>query len=155
MDWVMNSHIFGERFVMDTELLIKHLPPPRPYPTWRPIREDIYRFRYQQAKIANSRSGDGYHQLDRERYLPYPGVFFQDDFLDRVYKACTTMAVDYLSQHNLEDAKQALDNIYHAHYLAEPEYDPFQSYLDFQKKWVEMMGIIDERREEVQKVVFG
>jgi hypothetical protein len=155
MDWVMNSHIFGERFVMDTELLIKHLPPPRPYPTWRPMREDIYRFRYQQAKIANSRSGDGYHQLDRERYLPYPGVFFQDDFLDRVYKACTTMAVDYLSQHNLEDAKQALDNIYHAHYLAEPEYDPFQSYLDFQKKWVEMMGIIDERREEVQKVVFG
>jgi len=27
--------------------------------------------------------------------------------------------------------------------------------LGFQKKWVEMMAIIDERRPEVQKVVFG
>jgi hypothetical protein len=155
MDWVMNSHILGERFIMDTELLIKHIPPPRPYPTWRPMREDIYRFRYQQAKIANSKSGDGYHQLDRDRYSPYPGVFFQDDFLDRVYRACTTLAVDYLSQGKAKDAKEALANIYHAHYLSEPEYDPFQSYLSFQKKWVEMMGIIEERRAKVQKVVFG
>jgi hypothetical protein len=155
MDWVMNAHIFGERFVMDTELLIKHLPPPRPYPTWRPMREDIYRFRYQQAKIANSVSGDSHHQLDRDRYLPYPGIFFQDDFLERVHKASITLAVDYLSQGKKKDAKAALDNIYHAHYLAEPNYDPFQSYLDFQRKWVELMGIIDEYRAEVQEAVFG
>jgi hypothetical protein len=155
MDWVMNSHILGERFIMDTELLIKHDPPPRPYPTWRPMREDIYRFRYQQAKIANSKTGNGYHQLDRDRYLPYPGVFFQDDFLDKVYKACTTLSIDYLTQGKLDDAKESLDNIYHAHYLAEPATDPFQEYIKFQKKWVEMMSIIDERRAEVQKAVFG
>jgi hypothetical protein len=155
MDWVMNSHILGQRFIMDTELLIKHRPPPRPYPTWRPMREDIYRFRYQQAKIANSKTGFGYQQLDRERYMPYPGVFFQDDFLDRVYKACTTLSIDYLTQGKPDDARETLNNIYHAHYLAKPETDPFQSYLRFQKKWVEMMGIIAERRTEVQKVVFG
>lgn len=155
MDWVMNSHILGERFVMDTELLIKHCPAPRPYPTWRPMREDIYRFRYQQAKIANSRDGDGYQQLNRERYMPYPGVFFQDDFLERVFRACTTLSIDYLTQGKTEDARETLDNIYHAHYLAIPENDPFQSYLEFQKKWEEMMGIIDERRAEVQKRVFG
>ena len=155
MDWVMNSHILGQRFIMDTELLIKHCPPPRPYPTWRPMREDIYRFRYQQAKIANSKTGSGYQQLDRERYMPYPGVFFQDDFLDRVYKACTTLSIDYLTQGKPDDARETLNNIYHAHYLAIPETDPFQSYLRFQKKWVEMMGIIAERRSEVQKVVFG
>jgi len=155
MDWVMNSHILGQHFIMDTELLIKHCPPPRPYPTWRPIREDIYRFRYQRAKIANSKTGYGYHKLDRERYMPYPGVFFQDDFLDRVYKACTTLSIDYLTQGKPDDARETLNNIYHAHYLAKPETDPFQSYLRFQKKWVEMMGIIAERRTEVQKVVFG
>jgi hypothetical protein len=155
MDWVMNSHILGQRFIMDTELLIKHRPPPRPYPTWRPMREDIYRFRYQGAKIANSKTGYGYHKLDRERYMPYPGVFFQDDFLDRVYKACTTLSIDYLTQGKPDDARETLNNIYHAHYLAKPETDPFQSYLRFQKKWVEMMGIIEERRTEVQKVVFG
>ncbi len=155
MDWVMNSHILGQRFIMDTELLIKHCPPPRPYPTWRPMREDIYRFRYQGAKIANSKTGSGYQQLDRERYMPYPGVFFQNDFLDRVYKACTTLSIDYLTQGKPDDARETLNNIYHAHYLAIPETDPFQSYLRFQKKWVEMMGIIAERRSEVQKVVFG
>ncbi|MBE9473397.1 MAG: hypothetical protein IMY85_00795 [Chloroflexi bacterium] len=155
MDWVMNSHILGKRFIMDTELLIKHCPSPRPYPTWRPMREDIYRFRYQQDKIANSKTGYGYQQLDRERYMPYPGVFFQDDFLDRVYRACTTLSIDYLTQGKPDDARETLNNIYHAHYLAKPETDPFQSYLRFQKKWVEMMGIIEERRAEVQKVVFG
>ena len=155
MDWVMNSHIFGERFIMDSELLIKHDPPPRPYPTWRPMREDIYRFLYQQAKIANSHNGPGYQQLDRDRYLPYPGVFFQDDFPERVYKACSTLAIDYLTQGKTEDAKESLNNIYHAKYLAKPEYDPFQTYLAFQKKWEEMMGIIEEQRAEVQKRVFG
>ena len=155
MDWVMNAHIFGKRFIIDSDLLIQHAPPPRPYPTWRPMREDIYRFRYQQAKIAKSHSGDGYQQLDRDRYLPYPGVFYQDDFLDRVYKASTTLAVDYLTQGNNDDARAALNNIYHAHYLAEPKVDPFAAYISFQKKWVEMMAIIDERRNEVQKFVFG
>ncbi len=155
MDWVMNSHILGEQFILDTDLLIKHRPPPRPYPTWHPMREDIYRFRYQQAKIANSKKGNGYHQLDRNRYMPYPGVFFQDDFLDKVYKACTTLSIDYLTQGKPDDAKEALNNIIHAHYLAEPKSDPFQSYLSFQKKWVEMMGIIDDQRVELQKVVFG
>ena len=61
-------------------------------PTWRPLREDIYRFRYQQAKIANSKDGDGYHSVYRERYLPYPGTFFQDNFLERVRHACTILA---------------------------------------------------------------
>jgi hypothetical protein len=155
MDWVMNAHILGERFVLDTDLLIKHDPPPRPYPTWRPLREDIYRFRYQQAKIANSRDGDGFHAVNRERYLPYPGVFFQDDFLTRVTHACTILGMDYLTMNEPDNAREALNNIYHAYYLATPDTDPFQSYLDFQKKWELMMGIIEERRSEIKKRVFG
>jgi hypothetical protein len=155
MDWVMNAHILGERFILDTELPIKHDPPPRPYPTWRPLREDIYRFRYQQAKIANSRDGNGYHALNRDRYLPYPGTFFQDDFLARVTQACTLLAIDYLTKNEPDNARESLNNIYHAHHLATPDKDPFQSFLAFQKKWEEMMGIIGERRSEVRQRVFG
>ncbi len=154
MDWVMNAHILGERFIMDTELLIKHAPPPRPYPTWRPLREDIYRFRYQQAKIANSREGTGHHALNRERYMPYPGTFFQDDFLERVTHACTILASDYLVKGEAENARETLNIIYHAKYLAIPKEDPFQAYLKFQEKWVEMMGIIGEKRAEIRKRVF-
>ncbi len=155
MDWVLNAHILGERFILDTELVIKHDPPPRPYPTWRPLREDIYRFRYQQAKIANSKDGEDYHAVNRDRYLPYPGTFFQDDFLVRVTQACTILALDYLTKNEPEHARESLDNIYHAHYLAIPDKDPFQSFLAFQKKWEEMMGIIEARRPEVYKRVFG
>ena len=155
MDWVMNAHICGERFIMDKDLVIKHDPPPRPYPTWRPLREDIYRFRYQQAKIANSIDGDGYHAVQRERYLPYPGTFFQDDFITRVTHACTILATDYLAKDEPENAREALNNIYHAYYLAKPKEDPFESFIAFQKKWEEMMGIIGENREEIQKWVFG
>jgi hypothetical protein len=155
MDWVINAHILGERFILDTELVIKHEPPPRPYPTWQPLREDIYRFLYQQAKIANSRDGNGYHAVQRERYLPYPGTFFEDDFQERVTQACTILAIDYLTKSEPGNARESLNNIYHAHYLAKPEKDPFQSFLVFQKKWEEMMGIIEERRPEMQKRVFG
>ena len=155
MDWVMNSHILGEHFLMDKELVIKHDPPPRPYPTWQPLREDIYRFRYQQAKIANSKDGDGYHAVHRERYMPYPGTFFQDDFVTRVTHACTILANDYLTKNEPENAREALNNIYHAYYLAKPKKDPFQSFIAFQKKWEEMMGIIGEKRAELQKRVFG
>lgn len=155
MDWVMNAHILGERFVMDTESKIKHAPPPRPYPTWRPLREDVYRFRYQQAKIANSREGDGVHKLDYDRYLPYPGIFYQDDFLERVTNACTLLAMDYLVKDQPQNAQEALNNIYHAHVLATPEVDPFESYLAFQRKWEQMMALIADRREEVKELVFS
>jgi hypothetical protein len=155
MDWVMNAHILGERFVLDTELKIKHAPAPRPYPTWRPLREDIYRFRYQQAKIANSREGEGIHKLDRDRYLPYPGTFYQDDFLDRVTNACSLLAMDYLTKDQPQNAQDALNNIYHAHVLALPKVDPFESYLAFQRKWEQMMALIADRRKEVRELVFG
>ena len=119
------------------------------------MREDIYRFRYQQAKIAHSKEGDGYHAVQRERYMPYPGTFFQNDFLERVTHACTILANDYLTKNEPENARESLNNIYHAHYLAKPKTDPFQSFIAFQKKWEEMMGIIGEKRAEVQKRVFG
>lgn len=155
MDWVMNAHILGERFILDTELVIKHDPPPRPYPTWRPLREDIYRFRYQQAKIANSREGDGHHRLDRDRYLPYPGSFYQDDFMERVTRACTILAIDFLSRGEVENAREALANIRICRYDSAPSFDPYAGYLAFQRKWVEMMTLIDENRQEVRERVFG
>ena len=46
-------------------------------------------------------------------------------------------------------------NIYHAVHLALPKVDPFQAYLNFQKKCGKMMGIIGEKRAEVKKRVFG
>ncbi len=93
--------------------------------------------------------------VQRESYMPYPGTFFRDDFLERVTHACTILANDYLTKNEAENAHEALNNIYHARYLAMPKADPFQAYLAFQKKWEEMMGILGEKRAEVQKRLFG
>ena len=65
------------------------------------------------------------------------------------------MANDYLARNEPENARESLNNIYHAHYLAKPKSDPFQSFIEFQKKWQEMMGIIGEKRADVQARVFG
>jgi hypothetical protein len=73
----------------------------------------------------------------------------------RVTHACTILANDYLTKNEPENAREALNNIYHAYYLAKPKKDPFQSFIAFQKKWEEMMGIIGEKRAELQKRVFG
>jgi hypothetical protein len=155
MDWVMNAHILGERFIMDPELVIRHDPPPRPHPTWRPLREDIYRFLYQRAKIDHSQEGAGFHALDRDRYLPYPGIFFQDDFVDRASQACTVLAIDYLSRGDTENAVETLKNIHHARYAASPQGDPFQAYLDFRDRWERMMAFIGKNRDEARSRVFG
>lgn len=155
MDWVLNSHIFGHRFIMDTDWTIKHAPAPRPYPVWRPMREDIYRFRYQQAKVANSRDGDGYHNVDPERYMPFPGTYWRDDFADRAAMACTILASDYLAKGESENAREALQNILHAKVLAVPDTNPFEVYLAFQKKWTALMSTIENNRDEIRKRVFG
>ena len=63
--------------------------------------------------------------------------------------------MDYLSKGEPEHARETLANIFHAHVSAIPEVDPYQSYLDFQKKWEDLMTLIDDRRDEVRKVVFG
>jgi glycosyltransferase involved in cell wall biosynthesis len=155
MDWVMNAHILGERFVMDPGLVIKHLPPPRPHPTWRPMREDIHRFLYQRAKIDHSHDGEGIFRLERERYVPYPGAFFQDDFRERAARASLVLATDYLAQGQPEDATESLANVLHAYRLGQPEGDPFQDYLEFQAKWVSLMEFIGENRKDVRALVFG
>lgn len=118
------------------------------------MREDIYRFRYQRAKIDNSEEGDGHHELSREDYLPYPGEFFQDDFVERATMASTMLAIEYLAQGLADDAAEALNNVHHATYLAEPEGNPYADYLAFQSRWEEMMAIIDERRQEISALVF-
>jgi len=155
MDWVMNSHLCGERFIMDSDLPIKHCPPPRPYPSWRPLREDIYRFFYQRRKIMKSHDGNGYYKLDLQRYIPYPGTFFQDDYFDRVTQGCTLMAIQQIMDGDMENARETLNNIHHAKLARDIDDDPFSAYIAFQKKWEEMMGIIADKRDKVRKIVFG
>lgn len=153
-DWVMNANIFGYDFIMDNQLIVKHLPAPRPYPAWRPLREDIKRYLYIHKKIECSYDSDKTCKINPDDYLPFPGVFFNTDtFIDKISKACMSMAIEYLAAGDTQNAKETLDNIYIACY-EKPEVDPFKQYLKFQSHWVEMMEFIAQHRDELKSLLW-
>ena len=153
-DWVMNANIFGYNFIMDNQLIVKHLPAARPYPAWRPLREDIRRYLYIHKKIEKSFESSKTRRINPDDYKPFPGEFFDPNiFMDKVGKACMAMAIEYLSVGEKENAKQALHNIYLAKF-GETIEDPFIAYLDFQAKWEEMMIFLSDNRDEIKYLLW-
>ncbi|MFR5846027.1 MAG: hypothetical protein ACLUEU_09815 [Oscillospiraceae bacterium] len=53
MDYLINSKMFGFSFFLDNTLSVRHLPQPKSHPQWKRLREDIYRFVYQRAKMQS------------------------------------------------------------------------------------------------------
>ncbi|MBA3052066.1 hypothetical protein KKF70_03230 [bacterium] len=153
-DWVMNANIFGHSFILDNTLMVKHVPLKRPHPAWMPMREDIKRFVHIKNKIANSRDSDKTHKLEVSNYDPFPGCFFRDNLMDKMAKACLAMSQEYLIAGETENAREALQNIYIAKYAADPGYDAFKAYVDFQAKWEEMMLVVGENRTALKKLLF-
>ncbi len=75
---------FGFGFFLDNQLAIKHLPPPKSHPIWKRLREDIYRFVYEQAKINNQKDRIGMTRVYPEDFDPYPGCFLKKDINDKI-----------------------------------------------------------------------
>ncbi len=43
INYLINMRMYGYKFFLDNTLTIKHLPPPKPHPTWKQPREDVRR----------------------------------------------------------------------------------------------------------------
>ena len=153
IDYLMNVKMFGYEFYLDNKLAIKHLPPPKPHPTWRRIREDILRFFYEREKIRKQKSVTGMRIIRADDFEPYPGAFLKDDLEEKVAKASEILATEYLAEGKPEDAKESLNNIKIAKKGAIPNKDPFENLLKIQKDWEELMRISDS--EEIKKELFG
>ena len=134
-DYVISSRIFGFNFYLDNQLSIKHLPPKKNHPVWRRFREDIYRFLYNKSKFDNQKPHKNLHMVKASDFDPYPGEFMKDDLEDKIFKTNIMLALDYLSDGKIEQAKETIRNIYVAKYDAVPHYDTFDRYLEFQKTW--------------------
>ena len=143
IDYLMNAKMFGYQFYLDNKLSIKHLPPPKPHPTWRRVREDIYRFMYEREKIRAQKKTEGMIKVSAEDFDPYPGEFLKDNLEEKIIKTSEILALEYLSENKPEDAKESLNNM-----LIDPETlnfeDPFSNYLKIQEKWEKMMNIIEK-----------
>ncbi|MHC1575958.1 MAG: glycosyltransferase family 2 protein [Methanosarcinaceae archaeon] len=139
IDYLMNAKMFGHSFLLDNELAIKHLPPAKSYPTWKRVREDIYRFVYERAKLMSQKDTDGMQSLSAEDMGCYPGNFLRDDLEDKITNACRLLSEEYLGGGDLVGSKEALINIELASSDAIPDFDPFEHLCGLQKRWNELM----------------
>jgi hypothetical protein len=139
IDFLINAKMSGFTFFLDNQLSIKHLPPPKSHPAWMQLREDIYRFVYERAKIENQIEIKGMTRVSPEAFDPYPGCFFKRDLEEKIEESCKLLSEELLSQNDKKGSEEALNNIVLARDDAVPQYDPYKSLCEIQKRWQRLM----------------
>ncbi len=139
IDFLINARMFGFPFFLDNQLSIKHIPPPKTHPVWRSLREDLYRFIYERAKINNQKEVKGMTRVYPDEFDPYPGCFLKPDLETKIEKSSKLLSEEYLAQGDREASEGVLKNIVLAKTDAVPKFDPFQKLCVLQRRWQELM----------------
>lgn len=156
IDFLINARMFAYNFFLDNQLSIRHLPPLKTHLAWMQLRQDIYRFIYEQAKIANQKEVKRMTRVYPGDFDPYPGRFLKDNLEEKIEKSCQLLSEEYLIQGNRHSSKEALNNIELARTDAVPGYDPFQSLCQMQTRWQKLMeytskeGVLSRVREIIE-----
>ncbi|MBN2179226.1 MAG: glycosyltransferase [Deltaproteobacteria bacterium] len=145
IDYLINMRMNGCKIFLDNTLAIKHLPPPKPHPTWKLIREDIYRFVREREKLRSQEPRDDMVIVTAEELDPYPGAFLKDDLEEKVADACRILADTYRSEGAEKDEVETIYNIEIAHSEAVERESSFQRFMELQEKWREMMWLTDKQ----------
>ena len=153
IDYLINAKMFGFDFFLDNKLSIKHLPPKKSHPIWKRFREDIYRFLYEKSKLDNQYEVSNMSYVTASHFSPYPGDFLEDDLEDKIFKANVMLALDYISQNDLEGCKETVENIYLSKYEAVPKYDTFTEYRKVQKSWETVISFVSRNRRELRAIM--
>lgn len=134
-DYLLNARMFGYDFFLDNQLFIQHRPPPKIHATWQRFREDIYRLLYTKAKLDGQTPQINMDIVTAEDFDPYPGEFMKDTLQDKILKTNLILALDYLANDRVDDARETIRNIWLANTKAIPKDNPFETYLAFQRRW--------------------
>jgi CRP-like cAMP-binding protein len=152
-DYVLNARMFGFNFFLDNKLWIQHRPPESSHPTWQRFREDIFRLVYSKAKIDGQTEQVNLSIVEAEDFDPYPGEFLRDTLDDKILKTNLILALDYLANDRVADAKETIRNIWLAKTKAIPAQNPFEAYLDFQSRWRKLRrltaGELSQKMQEI------
>jgi hypothetical protein len=154
IDFLINIKMFGYKFFLDNTLSIKHLPPSKSHPVWKQLREDIYRFVRERAKLRDQEPEKDMVRVSVEELEPYPGAFLGDDLEDKTERACRVLADHYRAQGCEADAKEALKNIEISRGQAVPEKNAFHQLLRIKRLWEEMMHFTaqEDIRERLRRL---
>jgi len=156
IDFLINAKMFGFHFFLDNQLSIKHLPPPKAHPTWKQLREDIYRFIYERAKIEHQKEVNGMKRVYADDFDPYPGFFLKTNLEEKIGQACKLLSGEYLAQGDKQGSEEALNNTIIARTDAVPKRDPFQNLCKLQKRWQDLMRFTshEEIRSQIENVIY-
>ncbi|MBU4302527.1 MAG: hypothetical protein KKE56_07190, partial [Actinobacteria bacterium] len=146
IDYLVNCKFFGIDFLLDRELSILHLPPEKTAPDWRRLREDIYRFIYQRAKLRAQVPAEGLRTVTVEELDPYPGRFTRDDLEEMIFRTSVLMGLRHMEMKDKLGFDESLNNIYLARFDASPKTDPFRWFLDYQVHWKGLMEFLGKDR---------
>jgi hypothetical protein len=139
IDFLINAKMFGFPFFLDNQLSIKHLPPFKTHPAWKRLREDIYRFVYERAKIESQKEINGMTRVHAEEFDPYPGCFLKGDLERKIEKSSQLLSRECLAQGDKKGSEEALRNVELSKTDAAPTHDPFQDLCSLQKRWQGLM----------------
>lgn len=145
IDFLINARLFGYKIFLDNQLSIKHAAPPKTYPLWRQVREDIFRFVFEKSKIEAQKPSSALVRVKAEDLDPYPGEFLKDDLEERVFRSNQMLATEYLAQGDQEGAMECMRNISLARSDALPQRDPVDGLLEIQKMWRDLMEFYASR----------
>ena len=156
IDYLINAKFFGYDFLLDNQLSIRHLPPESHIPAWQRFREDVYRFIYAREKLGNQRSLKELRYVEVGELDPYPGRFLGEDLNDMIFKTSILIGLKALESGDTLGFNESMRNIEVARRDALPAFNPFQWYLDWQKRWMDLMRFFSEDailRAELQESI--
>ncbi len=144
IDYVINSRMFSFNFFLDNKLNIKHLPPPKHHPIWQRLRQDIFRFYYDRAKIEGQFEKPNMVMVEPADFDPYPGEFLTEKLEVEVFRTNVLLALDYLSRGMNKESEAAIKNIYLSKYETIPKNNVFAAYLKVQENWEMILSFARE-----------
>lgn len=149
MDYLINARLKGIGWWLDKEAVITHLPPDAnrrvsagAAPWYGKLKEDIYRFLYERAKIAQADQAPDFVPLSAMELGPYLGGFLSSDDLEM--QATMALAAAWPDRGANEQAAHPADVVQP---LAERAQRQVRNYFHFARRWPDFMAAIGEDAE--------
>ena len=152
IDYLINAMMQDFDFYLDNKLNIKHLPPPKPHPLWKKLREDIIRFVYEREKILHQKDEFIKRRVEIKELKPYPGYFLDNDLEEKIIKTSELLSMKYVLDNKYEDARESLTNIEIMKEVKTKGKDNFMKFIEFQNKWSKLMDFIEDNRDKYKDI---
>ncbi len=152
-DYLINARMMGFSFFMDSEMMVRQLPPDTLHPKWLSIRKDILHFLFDRKKLQLSQSNQFLHPISSEEMTPYPGFFLEENLNERIMNTSISLFQEYLEKGEQDNGVEATRNIKIATEYENNLENPAMEYFRIHRKWIKMMRWLKEEKNYFSDVL--